>query len=226
MLYFRDMTRLASPLERRCESSLRAISRRSRRSCLVGRLAIVQSTHSPICWQPYGALYERLPISRVDGILIDKMNSRGRLVTRKLHVPKPARQVLDDYRAAAGGRANGPPFRSKTGRRLVVQNVDDALKKIAAQANASLPSGQQIHLSAHMLRHTCLRKATEKDIRYAMKLSGHFSSQYIWRYIEPSAKEFDAKFTWHSRRRRREFVQVADVGGTLPENCEPIQRLI
>ncbi len=42
-----------------------------------------------------------------------------------------------------------------------------------------------------MLRHTCLRKAAEKDIRYAMKLSGHTSSQYIWRYTEPSAQEFD-----------------------------------
>ncbi len=69
--------------------------------------------------------------------------------------------------------------------------MDDALKKIAAQANATLPKAEQIHLSAHMLRHTCLRKAAEKDIRYAMKLSGHTSSQYIWRYTEPSAAGFD-----------------------------------
>ena len=67
----------------------------------------------------------------------------------------------------------------------------DVMKRIAAQANSTLPGNQQIHLSAHMLRHTCLRKAAEKDIRYAMKLSGHTSSQYIWRYTEPSAKEFD-----------------------------------
>lgn len=59
------------------------------------------------------------------------------------------------------------------------------------QANATRSKKEQIHLSAHMLRHTCLRKAAEKDIRYAMKLSAHTSSQYIWRYTEPSASEFD-----------------------------------
>ena len=85
----------------------------------------------------------------------------------------------------------GPLFESKTGIRLAPQNVDDALKKIAAQANSTLAKSEHIHLSAHMLRHTCLRKAAEKDIRYAMKLSGHTSSQYIWRYTEPSAREFD-----------------------------------
>jgi len=62
--------------------------------------------------------------------------------------------------------------------------------KIAAQANATLPAGERIHLSAHMLRHTALRKAAEKeDIRCAMKLSGHTSSMYIWRYTEPSRQE-------------------------------------
>ena len=75
-------------------------------------------------------------------------------------------------------------FQSRTGKALAPQNVDDALKKIASQANSTLPTKEQIHLSAHMLRHTCLRKAAEKDIRYAMKLSGHTSSQYIWRYKE------------------------------------------
>ncbi|MEM7477509.1 MAG: hypothetical protein AAF483_21190 [Planctomycetota bacterium] len=68
--------------------------------------------------------------------------------------------------------------------------MDDALKAIAAQAKATLPKKEHIHLSAHMLRHTDLRKAAEKDIRYAMKLSGHSSTKYIWRYSEPGEKEF------------------------------------
>lgn len=55
----------------------------------------------------------------------------------------------------------------------------------------TLPKKEQIHLSAHMLRHTALRKAAEKDICYAMKLSGHSSTKYIWRYTEPGEKEFD-----------------------------------
>jgi integrase/recombinase XerD len=116
---------------------------------------------------------------------------KGKKVTRKLRVPKPARRALDGYLNQVCGTAPGPLFQSKTGRRLAAPNVDAALKKIAAQANSTLPKKDQIHLSAHMLRHTCLRKAAEKDIRYAMKLSGHTSSQYIWRYTEPSGKEFD-----------------------------------
>ena len=102
---------------------------------------------------------------------------------------KPARGALEQY-LELRGRAPGALFQSRRGERLAPQNVDDALKKIAAQANAHLPQGEQIHLSAHMLRHTALRKVAEKqDIRYAMKLSGHTSSKYIWRYTEPSRDE-------------------------------------
>jgi integrase/recombinase XerD len=99
---------------------------------------------------------------------------------------KPAREALDRYLDEVRGRQSGPLFQSRGGERLATQS----LKKIAAQANATLPKSEHIHLSAHMLRHTALRKAAEKqDIRYAMKLSGHTSSKYIWRYTEPSRQE-------------------------------------
>lgn len=116
---------------------------------------------------------------------------KGRKVSRKLRVPRPARDAIKAYMENERGVEPGPLFQSKSGKRLAPQNLDDVMKRIAAQANSTLPADQQIHLSAHMLRHTCLRKAAEKDIRYAMKLSGHTSSQYIWRYTEPSAGEFD-----------------------------------
>ena len=114
---------------------------------------------------------------------------KGKAVTRELLLAKPAREALDKY-LEIRGQDKGPLFQSRTGGRLAPQNVDDALKKIAAQANANLPKREQIHLSAHMLRHTALRKAAEnQDIRFAMKLSGHTSSKYIWRYTEPSREE-------------------------------------
>jgi integrase/recombinase XerD len=115
---------------------------------------------------------------------------KGKKVTRELLLAKPAREALDRYIAEVRGQEPGPLIQSKAGERLAPQNIDDALKKIAAQANATLPASERIHLSAHMLRHTALRKAAEKeDIRYAMKLSGHTSSKYIWRYTEPSRQE-------------------------------------
>jgi len=130
------------------------------------------------------------PTQYRDGYFLN-IQRKGKKVSRKLRVPKAARDAIQDYIEHERGSEDGPLFQSKTGKALAPQNLDDALKKIAAQANSTLSQKDAIHLSAHMLRHTCLRKAAEKDIRYAMKLSGHTSSQYIWRYTEPSSTEFD-----------------------------------
>lgn len=131
-----------------------------------------------------------LDLAQYKGKHLVNIRRKGKSVTRELLLAKPAREALDLYLDRLRGRDDGPLFQSRTGSRLAPQNVDDALKKLAAQANANLPAGEQIHLSAHMLRHTALRKAAEKqDIRYAMKLSGHTSSKYIWRYTEPSRSE-------------------------------------
>ena len=92
-----------------------------------------------------------------------------------------------------GGRKPGPLFCSGSGARPHRQNVDDALKTIAAQANAALPEKQHIHLSAHLLRHTFLRKIARKHgVEYAKELAGHTSERYIWRYVQPSDNEKEA----------------------------------
>lgn len=79
---------------------------------------------------------------------------------------------------------------SKGGKRLARQNVDDILKEIAQQASARLPAQERIRLSAHVLRHTMLRRAAEEyGVQYAMELAGHTSSQYIWRYVKPTDEQ-------------------------------------
>jgi integrase/recombinase XerD len=81
-------------------------------------------------------------------------------------------------------------FVSRAGNRLERQHVDAALRALANQANAQLPEGGKIRLSAHVLRHTMLRKAAEKHgVHYAMELAGHTSSQYIWRYVKPTDEQ-------------------------------------
>ena len=51
----------------------------------------------------------------------------------------------------------------------------------------SCPSLAEKQVSPHVLRHTLLRKvANEKGVHYAMKLSGHRSDRYIWRYVQPN----------------------------------------
>ena len=132
----------------------------------------------------------QFPKQYEDGYL-HNIKRKGKKTTKKLKVPTPARAAIEEYFEHERGRAPGPLFQTKNGQELAAPNLDDALKAIAAQANSTLPKKEQIHLSAHMLRHTALRKAAEKDIRYAMKLSGHSSTKYIWRYTEPGQGEFD-----------------------------------
>ncbi len=49
---------------------------------------------------------------------------------------------------------------------------------------------EHIHISAHVLRHTFLRKAARKyGVEYAKELAGHTSDRYIWRYVQPSDAE-------------------------------------
>ena len=81
-------------------------------------------------------------------------------------------------------------FCSKTGNELPRQAVDELLKGIAGQANRTLADDEQIHVSAHVLRHTFLRKAARKyGVEYAKELAGHTSDRYIWRYVQPSDAE-------------------------------------
>jgi len=52
---------------------------------------------------------------------------------------------------------------------------------------------REIHLSPRTQRHTRLRQlAREKGIEFAVELSGHKSSKYIWRFIQADDEEMEA----------------------------------
>ena len=132
----------------------------------------------------------RLDLADYRGKHFHQVKRKGKKVSRRIFVAKDARGILDLYITDIRGPEPGPLFCSSAGRRLARQNVDTALKAIADQSNAKLPDDQKIQLSAHVLRHTMLRKVAEKrGVRYAMEVSGHTSSQYIWRYVKPSKRE-------------------------------------
>jgi integrase/recombinase XerD len=115
---------------------------------------------------------------------------KGKKVSAKVFVAQEAREVLDRYLDEVRGRNAGPLFLSRSGRRLLRQNAHNALKALANHANAQLPADQKTHLSAHILRHTLLRKAADKHgVHYALELSAHTSSQYVWRYVRPSDEQ-------------------------------------
>jgi integrase/recombinase XerD len=121
-----------------------------------------------------------LDLTQYQGKHFVNVKRKCKQVSSKVFLPQEAREALDRYLDHAHGRQPGPLFVSRFGGRLERQHVDDALKALASQANARLPENQKIKLSAHVLRHTMLRKAAEKHgVEYAMELAGHTSSQYI-----------------------------------------------
>ena len=131
-----------------------------------------------------------LDLHQYDGKYLCDIQRKGKKVTRRMLLAKPAREALDRYIEEERGGGEGPLIQSRTGGRLAFQNLWDVVQKITAVANAGLPKDQQVHVSPHMLRHTALRRAAEqKDVRFALKFSGQTSAQYIWRYTEPNEAE-------------------------------------
>ena len=127
-----------------------------------------------------------------DGKAFENVKRKGKVRSRRVIVPTEARAALDRYlkeRDELLG-AKGPLFCTRNGKRLSRTQVDRTLKQIAAQASAKLPAEERLKFSAHVLRHTFLRKlARKKGVEFAMEAAGHCSSQYIWRYVKPSEEE-------------------------------------
>jgi len=131
-----------------------------------------------------------LQLSQYRRKALHKIHRKGDQITDKIPLSSDTCEALDRYLATERPKGAGPLFQSKTGKSLAQQDVDYLLTAIAKQANARLSDEQQISLSPHVLRHTALRKWTEKKgVQYAMKIAGHASERYIWRYITPSDTE-------------------------------------
>ena len=131
-----------------------------------------------------------LDLDQFQGKHFREVSRKGNKISSQVFLPKDAREALDRYLDDVRQRKAGPLFVSRSGERLLRQNVDDNLKMLANQANAQLDVEEKIHLSAHVLRHTMLRKVAEKfGVQHAMEAAGHTSSNYIWRYIKPSDEQ-------------------------------------
>jgi integrase/recombinase XerD len=116
---------------------------------------------------------------------------KGKVRTAKVYLPAEARDVLDAYLKDTSFASDSEQlFPSRSGVGLARQHVDRLLRQIARHASAKLPEKEHIRLSAHVLRHTMLRRVTEKNgVQFAMEAAGHASSKYIWRYVKPSDDE-------------------------------------
>jgi integrase len=130
-----------------------------------------------------------LDLDQYDGRYLKNVRRKGRNVTPEVFLVKAVREVLDEYIKHERGHEPGPLFQTRTGKRLAIQQVDYVLKKVAGQANATLPEKERISI----LRHTMLRKVREeKGLEYAIEYAGHVSEKYIRRYTMPSREEKEA----------------------------------
>ena len=109
---------------------------------------------------------------------------------------RPVREALDRYIEIERGGHPGPLFLSKSGKRLNQSDVYVALQRIAAHASATLPADKQIRIHPHLLRHTFLRRVTDKeDIRAAREVSGLKSDKYLWRYTKLTGEQVERAVT-------------------------------
>lgn len=121
------------------------------------------------------------------------IKGKGRQRIAKKFVPTEARELLDQYIERERGTAPGALFLSGRNRPWSRELAHAALKRIQNQANANLPPDEQIRLSAHVLRHTHLRKITTKHgLHYAKEESGHASFEHLHRYVKPLPSEREA----------------------------------
>ena len=94
------------------------------------------------------------------------------------------------------GDAEGPIFVTQSGNRLGRKQAWAILKRMEHQANAHVSEEKQIKVHPHALRHTRLRQVTEKEgLAAGLKVSGHKSDQYIWRYTTPPQQELEERLS-------------------------------
>ena len=121
---------------------------------------------------------------------LHNIQRKGDQITDKIPLSSDACEALRAYIDEERSAGKGPLFQSKNGKQLAQQDVDYLLQAVAAQANSRLPTKEHIEVSPHVLRHTALRKWTEKKgVRFAQKIAGHASDRYIWRYVTPSESD-------------------------------------
>lgn len=129
-----------------------------------------------------------LDLRQWEGTHLRDVSRKGQVVTRRVFLASDAQALLRRYVEEERGPAPGALFCSRSGKRLVRQNANGILKRLAARAERRGP--ETITISAHVLRHTMLRRVAEKHgVAYAKELSGHVSDYYIWRYVKPSQED-------------------------------------
>lgn len=125
--------------------------------------------------------------------LHDVLRHKNKRVTKKIPLPAEAREFLDQYLKTRGNVSDEAPlFVSRYGKRLATQDVRRICLRLLNQATAFLSDDEKFKFTPHMLRHTFLKRVTDKHgVHFAQQMSGNVSIRDIMRYAKSSQQEIE-----------------------------------
>ena len=127
--------------------------------------------------------YERKGLSNV-------ARHKSKRVTGRVPLPIESRQFLDQYLEQRRPEPEEPLFVSRYNTQLKTLDVYRSCQRLLKQALAFLPDEEKFEFTPHKLRHTFLKKVTDKHgVHFAQEVSGNVSIKEIFRYAKPSDDE-------------------------------------
>ena len=118
------------------------------------------------------------------------LRHKSKRISNKIPLPQDSRAYLDEYLQKRKPADEEPLFVTRYGTRLKTLDVYRICKRVLKQALAFLPENEKFEFTPHKLRHTFLKKVTDKHgVHFAQELSGNVSIKEIFRYAKPSQEE-------------------------------------
>ncbi|HHX8598192.1 TPA: tyrosine-type recombinase/integrase [Legionella pneumophila] len=125
--------------------------------------------------------------------LCEVLRHKSKRISQKIPLPQESRGYLDLYLENRSAQEEEPLFITRYGTRLQTLDVYRICQRVLKQALAFLPETEKFEFTPHKLRHTFLKKVTDKHgVHFAQELSGNVSIKEIFRYAKPSQEEMQS----------------------------------
>jgi integrase/recombinase XerD len=125
--------------------------------------------------------------------LHDVLRHKSKRVSQKIPLPQESREFLDIYLESRADESEAPLFVTRYGTRLKTLDVYRIYQRVLKQALAQMKEHEKFGFTPHKLRHTFLKKVTDKHgVHFAQELSGNVSIKEIFRYAKPSQEEMQS----------------------------------
>ncbi|MBA2649639.1 MAG: tyrosine-type recombinase/integrase [Legionella sp.] len=125
--------------------------------------------------------------------LCEVMRHKSKRISQKIPLPQESRAYLVKYLETRNPDEDEPLFITRYGTRLQTLDVYRISQRVLKQALAFLPEQEKFEFTPHKLRHTFLKKVTDKHgVHFAQELSGNVSIKEIFRYAKPSQDEMQS----------------------------------